>query len=182
MTHVYIVRCNFTAPDKEQAWNDWYSGPKIKQMLAQPHFLSCQRFHRTAGSGRDYLALWTIETPEALETPPYTSQWGFAEGRPMSPRGAATCSTPARPFGDFAVAHDGALEVVSFDGMNADDMKATNAAIVQAGRHDVAADRRARPSHAGDRLPRAADTGKCRCRRRQVQHGVYRPICEFQGA
>ena len=61
MTFVYIVRCNFTAPDKEQAWNDWYSGPKIEQMLAQPHFLSCQRFHRVAGTGRDYLALWTVD-------------------------------------------------------------------------------------------------------------------------
>ena len=31
-------------------------------------------------------------------------------------------------------AYDGALEVVSFDGMSADDMKATNAAVVQAAR------------------------------------------------
>ena len=82
MTHLYIVRCNFTAPEKEQAWNAWYSGPKIKQMLAQPYFLSCQRFRRAAGDGRDYLALWTVATPEALKTAQYTSQWGFAEWAP----------------------------------------------------------------------------------------------------
>ena len=33
MAFVYIVRCNFNEPEKEQAWNDWYSGPKIAQML-----------------------------------------------------------------------------------------------------------------------------------------------------
>ena len=79
MTFVYIVRCKFTAPAKEQAWNDWYSGPKIKQMLAQPYFRSCQRFRRAAGNGRDYLALWTLASPEALKTAQYTAQWGFAE-------------------------------------------------------------------------------------------------------
>src|SRR5688572_10531792 len=79
MTFAYIVRCNFTAPEQEQAWNDWYSGPKIVQMLAQPYFLSCQRFRRAAGTGRSYLALWTLASPEALKTAQYTSQWGFAE-------------------------------------------------------------------------------------------------------
>ena len=146
MTHLYIVRCNFTAPDQEQAWNDWYSGPKIKQMLAQPQFLSCQRFCRAAGSGRDYLALWTVE-PEALETAQYNSQWGFADWTPhitgwsrdLFDGGAATPR-------DFAVARDGALEVVSFDGISADDIKEINAAIVQTNPgHDVAAGRGARP-------------------------------------
>ena len=51
MVFVYIVRCNFTAPAKEQAWNAWYSGPKIEQMLAKPHFRTCQRFRLAAGSG-----------------------------------------------------------------------------------------------------------------------------------
>ncbi len=182
MTHVYVVRCNFTAPDKEQAWNAWYSGPKLKQMLAQPQFLSCQRFHRTTGTGRDYLALWTVESPEALTTPQYVSQWGFAEwenhvtawSRDLFDGGANVSR-------NFAVAYDGALEVVSFDGMSADDMKATNAAVVQAGqgmmwlpiagldRHTPVIGFRVLPAQT------SVDPGGV-----HVQHAVYRPICEFQ--
>ena len=60
MAFAYIVRCNFTEPAKEQAWNAWYSGPKIAQMLQKPLFRTCQRFKRTAGIGRNYLALWTL--------------------------------------------------------------------------------------------------------------------------
>ena len=82
MTFVYVVRCNFTEPAKEAAWNAWYSGPKIAQMLAQPYFLTCQRFRRAAGTGRDYLALWTLQSPQALETAQYQSQWGFSEWTP----------------------------------------------------------------------------------------------------
>jgi hypothetical protein len=84
MTFVYIVRCNFTEPAKEQAWNAWYSGPKIEQMLAKPYFRTCQRFRIAQGTGRRYLALWTLQSPEAFNTAEYTSDWG------------AICSTAAR--------------------------------------------------------------------------------------
>ena len=30
---VYAVRCNFALPEREAAWNDWYSGPKLRQLL-----------------------------------------------------------------------------------------------------------------------------------------------------
>ena len=132
MTHVYIVRCNFTAPDKEQAWNAWYSGPKIRQMLAQPYFLSCQRFRRAAGTGRDYLALWTVESPEALKTAQYVSQWGFADWAPyVTAWSRDLFDGGARPFRDFAVLRDGALAVVSFEGMNADEANAARARIAE---------------------------------------------------
>ena len=182
MTHVYIVRCNFTAPGKEQAWNDWYSGPKIKQMLAQPHFLSCQRFHRAAGTGRDYLALWVVASPDALTTSQYVSQWGFAEwegdvtawSRDLFDGGAATPT-------DFAVARDGALEVVSFDGIRADDMKGANAAIVEAGQGmmwlPVAGLDRHTPVIGLRVLPEQTDIQPDGA---SVQHGVYKPICDFQ--
>ena len=62
MALVYIVRCNFNEPAKEQAWNAWYSGPKIAQMLAKPHFRSCQRFARTSGSGRIVSAACRVQT------------------------------------------------------------------------------------------------------------------------
>lgn len=125
MAFVYIVRCNFNEPAKEQAWNDWYSGPKIAQMLRKPFFLSCQRFRRAAGSGRDYLALWVLASPEAFKTKEYTNDWGFFEWQPCivdwsrdlfegGPAGAK----------DFAVPMSGGLHVVSFDGGSAEQANA----------------------------------------------------------
>ena len=83
MTVAYVVRCNFNDPAKEQAWNDWYNGPKLKQMLDKPHFLTGQRFHRAAGEGRDYLAYWTLASEDAFGTPEYKNDWGFFEWRPF---------------------------------------------------------------------------------------------------
>jgi hypothetical protein len=82
MTLAYVVRCNFNDPKKEQAWNDWYSGPKLKQMLDKPYFLTVQRYRRVSGTGRNYLAFWTLASAEAFETPEYKSDWGFFEWRP----------------------------------------------------------------------------------------------------
>ena len=96
MTFVYIVRCNFTEPAKEQAWNAWYSGPKIEQMLGKPYFRTCQRFRIAAGTGRKYLALWTLQSPDAFKTAEYTSDWASSNGRPISSIGAATFSMAVR--------------------------------------------------------------------------------------
>ncbi|HEV2673027.1 MAG TPA: hypothetical protein VGV37_00710 [Aliidongia sp.] len=82
MTVAYVVRCNFDDPAREQAWNEWYNGPKLKQMLEKPYFLTGQRFKRVAGSGRDYLAFWTLVSEKAFQTPEYTNDWGFFEWRP----------------------------------------------------------------------------------------------------
>jgi hypothetical protein len=83
MAFIYAVRCNFTQADKEAAWNTWYSGPKLKQMLAKPMFLTGQRFV-AAGleTRRKYLALWCVASPDAFTTPEYRSDWGFFEWAP----------------------------------------------------------------------------------------------------
>lgn len=132
MTAVYIVRCNFSEPGKEQAWNEWYSGPKIAQMLQKPHFRSCQRFRRTGGNGRDYLALWVLDSPDAFQTREYTSNWGFFDweqyvtdwSRDLFDGGTARAQ-------DFAVAPGGALEVVAFDGMSAADAETARAELAR---------------------------------------------------
>ena len=125
MVFAYIVRCKFTAPEKEAAWNAWYGGPKIVQMLAQPYFQSCQRFRRVAGAGRDYLALWIVSSPEALKTPQYTSQWGFAEWSPhITDWSRDLFDGGARTAANFAVADGRMLRMVSFDGMTATDAEA----------------------------------------------------------
>ncbi len=132
MTFVYIVRGRFTAPEKEQAWNAWYSGPKLEQMLAQPYFRTCQRFRRAAGHGRDYLALWTVTTPEALQTKSYVAQWGFADWAPhITDWSRDLFDARHAPPDSFAVAADGALRVASFDGMDAAQAQASSEAIAR---------------------------------------------------
>jgi hypothetical protein len=130
MVFVYIVRCNFTAPEKEAAWNAWYSGPKIQLMLAKPFFRTCQRFRRAAGAGRDYLALWTLASSDAFKTREYTSDWGFFEWEKF----VTDWSRDLFDGGDtpetaFAVASDGALRAVSFDGMGEDEARKASAGI-----------------------------------------------------
>jgi hypothetical protein len=188
MTFVYIVRCRFTEPSREQAWNAWYSGPKIEQMLAQPLFRTCQRFRRTAGSGRDYLTVWTVESPRALDSPRYKAQWGFAEWTPCITDwsrdlfdGGAASETA------LAVAPDGALAVVAFDRMSDDEAAA---AREKAARADpemmwlpaVGLDRHTpmiglRPLAAGASAGSAQDPGDQR-----VQRAVYRPITRLYSA
>src|SRR5262245_42257620 len=130
MTFVYIVRCNFTEPAKEQAWNAWYSGPKIEQMLAKPYFRTCQRFRIAQGTGRRYLALWTLQSPEAFNTAEYTSDWGFSEWAPYIVDWSRDLfdGRPA-PETSFAVPIEGSLHAVTFDGMSEDEANAARASI-----------------------------------------------------
>lgn len=137
MSFVYVVRCDFTDPGKEQAWNEWYSGPKIAQMLKKPHFRSCQRFRRTGGSGRNYLALWTLSSPDAFKTQEYTSDWGFFDWSPYVTNWSRDLfDGGAAREEDFAVAPGDTLEVISFDGMSADDADASRVELIRS-EHDI---------------------------------------------
>ena len=132
MAFVYIVRCNFTQPEKEQAWNAWYSGPKIRQMLAKPYFRTCQRFRLASGSGRNYLTLWTLQSPDAFKTPEYISDWGFSDWAPYIADWSRDLFD-GRPASEaaFAVAPEGALHTVSFDGMSREEANAARAVIAK---------------------------------------------------
>jgi hypothetical protein len=184
LTFVYIVRCNFTEPAKEQAWNAWYSGPKIAQMLAKPYFLTCQRFHRVAGAGRNYLALWTLQSPAAFETAGYRSQWGFSEWAP--------CITDwSRDLFDggeaseaaFAVPRDGALHVVSFDGASEHDANAARADIAIS-QPDLmwlpvaGLDRHTPMIGLESRSELEAARFSNHDRAARMQEAIYRPICD----
>jgi hypothetical protein len=182
MTFVYVVRCRFTEPTREQAWNDWYSGPKIAQMLSKPHFRTCQRFRRTSGTGRDYLALWTLQSPEAFKTREYTTDWGFAEWASyITDWSRDLFDGGDRPETAFAVPPQGALQVVSFDGMS--DEEARRAVVRPAAmmwlpviglnRHTPAIGFAVLPDLAGAPMLPGAE---------RVQTAVYRPICPVVAA
>ena len=181
MTFAYIMRCNFTEPAKEQAWNAWYSGPKIVQMLKKPYFRTCQRFRRASGTGRDYLALWTLQSPDAFKTREYTADWGFFEWAPfITDWSRDLFDGGAAPEQAFAVPLEGSLHVVSFDGMSADDARAAAAGsapdmmwlpVIGLDRHTPMIGLRA-ASQA--QTASAGGTG--------VQVAVYRPICELYTA
>lgn len=120
MSLLYIVRCNFSEPDLEPAWNNWYSGPKLAQMLAKPHFLSGQRFKASAlHDQRRYLALWHVESEQAFETPEYKNDWGFFEW-------SSNITDWSRDLFDVAdgqssdawrIAEDEFLYLISFEGL-----------------------------------------------------------------
>jgi hypothetical protein len=133
MAFVYVVRCNFTEPAKEQAWNAWYSGPKIAQMLDKPHFRTCQRFARISGTGRNYLALWTLASPDAFKTRQYTTDWGFFEWAPYITDWSRDLFDGGNAAeAAFAVPPQGALHVVSFDGTRADEMNDARGTVAKA--------------------------------------------------
>lgn len=182
MVAVYIVRCNFAAPSKEAAWNSWYSGPKIAQMLEKPFFRTCQRFRRTSGIGRNYLALWTMLTPEALKTPEYLSQWGFDRwSSDIADWSRDLFDGGGRPETDFATASGDAMHVITFDGMTipAAEVAQRDLAAAQPGmmwlpvigldRHTPALGLRV--LKAGDATALPAPAG--------VQASTYEPISEF---
>lgn len=125
MTLAYVVRCNFNDPTREQAWNDWYSGPKLKQMLDKPYFLTTRRYRRVNGSGRDYLAFWTLVSAQAFETPEYKNDWGFFEWRPYIVDWSRDLFEAAH--GDVQapqVGDGGFLRLVSFEGLSAAEAEA----------------------------------------------------------
>jgi hypothetical protein len=132
MVFAYIVRCNFVAPAKEAAWNAWYSGPKIAQMLRKPHFRTCQRFERVSGTGRNYLALWTLRSPDAFKSEQYTTDWGFFEWAPyITDWSRDLFDGGDAAEADFAVPPGGALDVVSFDGMSSDQASEARSTLAQ---------------------------------------------------
>ena len=86
----------------------------------------------TSGSGRNYLALWMLQSPDAFKTEQYTTDWGFFEWAPhITDWSRDLFDGGDAPEADFAVPAQGALHVVSFDGMTADEANDARAAMAK---------------------------------------------------
>lgn len=122
-----MVQCNFSRPDLEAQWNEWYNGPKLLEMLSKPLFLSGQRY-RAAGFDQTfkYLALWVVKSPDAFTTPEYRSSWGFFHWAPYIVDWSRNLYRG--PEGDLSpmcdVPPEGALYFLSLDGVPEADAKA----------------------------------------------------------
>ena len=124
MSHVYAVRCNFTRPDLEDSWNDWYSGGKLAEMMTHPLFLSGQRYRAVGLDQRiTYLALWVVESPAAFETPQYRAAWGFLDWAPhITDWSRNLFEGSAHDVSDeLDVTGTSALYVAAFDGITPED-------------------------------------------------------------
>src|SRR5262245_836691 len=184
MSYLYIVRCNFTRSELERSWNRWYNEDKVPQLLAKPMFRAVQRFQLHAGNGRSYIAVWQVTSPDAFKTPQYTSDWGFFEWeRHVTDWSRDLFDAGSIPETDLAIAMNGFLRVISFDGLDAADAEARRAALVGAADvmwfKAVGLDRHTpmiglqRESNATE-APSAPASG--------IQAGIYRPIWPFTRA
>jgi hypothetical protein len=94
---LYTVRCRFTRPSFEDAWNEWYVG-HIRVLLSVPGFVSAQRFHCSSTvDDRPYLAMYEVAGPEVFTSDPYRAIWGFDEWRPLIDNWTRDISTARGP-------------------------------------------------------------------------------------
>lgn len=69
MTGNAVLFSEMTPPaDQETAFNAWYDEEHIPLRMAVPGFLGAQRYSR---DGRNYLAVYDMDSPTVLDTPAY---------------------------------------------------------------------------------------------------------------
>jgi antibiotic biosynthesis monooxygenase (ABM) superfamily enzyme len=78
---VMQVRVNI-APEKEQAFNEWYNNVHVPEILACPGFLSGRRFRRISGDEIRYMALYELESLDAVKSEAYLKARGWGEFEP----------------------------------------------------------------------------------------------------
>ncbi len=75
------VRVNM-APEKEQEFNTWYNNVHVPEILAVPGIISGRRFQRVSGDKIKYMALYELESLDALKSEAYKQARGWGEFEP----------------------------------------------------------------------------------------------------
>jgi len=75
------VRVN-VAKEKEEEFNHWYNHVHVPEILAVPGFLSGRRFQRVSGDEIKYMALYELESLDALRSEAYRRARGWGEFEP----------------------------------------------------------------------------------------------------
>ena len=75
------VRVNI-APEKEQEFNQWYNKIHVPEILAVPGFISGRRFQRVSGDEIKYMALYELESLDALRSAAYKQARGWGKFEP----------------------------------------------------------------------------------------------------
>ena len=78
---VMEVRVNI-APEKEQEFNQWYNDVHVPEILDMPGFISGRRFRRISGDEIKYMALYELESLDALRSDAYKQARGWGEFEP----------------------------------------------------------------------------------------------------
>jgi hypothetical protein len=73
---LYMVECDFDDPAQEDAWNVWYSGEKLDDLLSNPGFTATQRFQAITPKKAEYLAVHSIESSDVFTNPVYKATGG----------------------------------------------------------------------------------------------------------
>lgn len=73
---LYMVECDFDDPAQLDAWNHWYSGEKLDDLLSNPGFTATQRFQATTPRKAEYLAVHSIQSSEVFTNPAYKATGG----------------------------------------------------------------------------------------------------------
>jgi len=68
---LYMVECDFEDPAQEIAWNDWYSGQKLAELLMNTGFTATQRFRAITPRKAAYIAIHSIESADVFTHPAY---------------------------------------------------------------------------------------------------------------
>lgn len=68
-------------PEKENEFNDWYNNVHIPGIVNCPGFISGRRYRSVRGEPR-YMALYEIESVEALKSPQFKEESGWYQFEP----------------------------------------------------------------------------------------------------
>lgn len=72
---IYMVEHTFALPEMEDEWNAWYAG-NLKVLLGVPGFRTGQRFRAVEASPARYMAMYTLERADVLESEAYKKAGG----------------------------------------------------------------------------------------------------------